>query len=601
MNTNTSIRAEAAKVKEKLQKAKTNEVKKEPLPDKPTPSDVYVAPEQAAKAKSKSKSKSTSAAPKEPKVPQLRYLPQDPGMQPLQTTPTDLRPDLTNDRFKISESNSFKQPKADEDGNFIFSVNDTRFDGVNAFHIANETLKIAEKYAGRSIPWGFADELGRNQIILHPHLLKDEPNAFYSSETGSINLSHYVNRDGQTERTAQQADVVSHETGHGILDGMRPAWLHSMSVASGGFHESFGDMMSILKALHEDTVIDSLKEETGGQLLIPNVVSSVGEQIGHTIYGDKAHGLRQAINDTQYADSSFLPFMDRQGDYHGLGTECHAYSKLFTAAFYDIFNGIYQEENKSPDCTFRQAVTNARDEAGKLLFRAIDLSPVGDISYKDMALSFLKADMQDNEGKHVEQIAGAFVSRSILTEEDLSKFMAKEMLKGETPKLRFNDKFAKAEFAEKFVDKNREALGLPEKAEFKFQSLRTTDDGHKYLTFTTNKDQLLEGSEWGLYEGAKLRSQGGLQLVFDPKGKLADSQFDPVTSDELEEAALNFRRNIGVGGIVDGAMPSQSKPDEHLPKLHIQTLTEGDSRVIRRAPVVYCGHGSGCNCGGIQP
>ena len=68
-----------------------------------------------------------------------------------------------------------------------------------------------------------------------------------------------------------------------------------------------------------------------------------------------------------------------------------------------------------------------------------------------------------------------------------------------------------------------------------------------------------------------------------------------------EEAALNFRRNIGVGGIVDGAMPSQSKQDEHLPKLHIQTLTEGDSRVIRRAPVVYCGHGSGCNCGGIQP
>ncbi len=591
LNTNSSIRSEAAKVKEKI---KARAPKAEPKVKDETPKDSFVA--EAAPKKTSSKSK----AEKKPEGMKINYLPQDPGMLPVQEVTTNLKPDLTSDRFKISESPTFKQPKVDEQGNMLYSPEDPRFDGPNAYFIANQTLEMAEKYAGRSIPWGFSNELSRDQLIIHPHLLKDEANAFYSSETGSVNLSHYVNREGATERTASQADVVAHETGHAILDGMRPTWLHSMSVASGGFHESFGDMMSILRALNEDSVLAELKQETGGQLLIPNIVSSVGEQIGNTIYGAKSKGsLRQAINDTKYSDAAFLPFMDRTGEYAGLGTECHAYSKLFTAAFYDMFNGIYEEANSSPDVSFKEAVVQARDTAGKLLFKAIDLSPVGDVSYKEMALAFMKADIIENDGANMSAIGTAFVGRKILTEEDLAGFAAAETTK-EIPNLRFSEKLTSAEGAEKFLDKNREKLGLPDSAKFEFQSVRTTDEGQKLVTFTTHRDQLMEGKEWGLYEGAKLRAHGGLQLVFGAKGVLEDTQYDPVTDDELEDSSLNFRRNLGIGGIVDGSLPSGAPKDgeEKLPRLHIQTLSEGNSRVIQRAPVVYCTHGEGCNCGG---
>lgn len=593
LNTNPSIRSEAAKVKEKI---KARAPKTETKVKDESPKDSFVAEAPAKKSSSKPKAEKKQEGIK------INYLPQDPGMLPTQqVVATDLKPDLTSDRFKISESPSFKQPKTDEQGNMLYSPEDPRFDGPNAYFIANQTLEMAEKYAGRSIPWGFSEELGREQLIIHPHLLKDEPNAFYSSETGSINLSHYVNREGGTERTASQADVVAHEAGHAILDGMRPTWLHSMSVASGGFHEAFGDMMSILRALNEESVLSQLKQETGGQLLIPNVVSSVGEQIGNTIYGAKSKGsLRQAINDTKYSDAAFLPFMDRTGEYGGLGTECHAYSKLFTAAFYDVFNGIYEQANSSPDVSFKEAVVQARDTTGRLLFKAIDMSPVGDVSYKEMALAFIKADVVENGGANMSAISAAFVTRKILTEEDLAAFAETETSK-EIPNLRFSDKMNTAEGAEKFIEKNREKLGLPESAQFEFQAVRTTEEGQRLVTFTTHRDQQMEGKDWGLYEGAKLRAHGGLQLVFGAKGQLEDAQYDPVTDDELEDSALNFKRNLGVGGISDGSMPSQVKEgDEKLPRIHVQTLSEGTSRVIQRAPVVYCTHGGGCDCGGAQ-
>ena len=155
-----------------------------------------------------------------------------------------------------------------------------------------------------------------------------------------------------------------------------------------------------------------------------------------------------------------------------------------------------------------------------------------------------------------------------------------------TPELRYSSKLESPEGALKFLDKNREALGLPADAKFEFQNFRTTDAGERFVTFTTNRDQILEGKEWGLYEGAKLRSMGGVLLAFDSKGKVIAADYDQVTDDELEEAKLNFRNNLTGGAIVDAT--SGKAPESNLNRMHIQTLTEGGSRVIRRAPVVYC-------------
>ncbi|CAN0341059.1 unnamed protein product, partial [Phaeothamnion confervicola] len=353
----------------------------------------------------------------------------------------------------------------------------------------------------------------------------------------SVNLSYYLNQQGETERTGTQADVVSHEAGHAILDAMRPTWLHSMSVASGGFHEAFGDMISILRALNDAPIIPVLKAETNGELRIPNIVSSVGEQIGTAIYGEAGgkHGLRSALNNTKYADAAFLPFVDRDGSHAGLGTEPHAYSKLFTGAFYDILTGMFDEAHSSPDASFRQATQEAADSAGKLLMRAIDFSPVGDITYKDMAESFLRADMIDNGGKNLELLATVFAKRNILTPEQSAAALKRDL---NVPALRYSDKLEKGETALKYVDKNREALGIPADVKFEYQGVKTTKTGERFVTLTTNRDTDLKGKEWGLYEDCKVRVNGGLLLAFGADGSLTTSVYDAVTDDELEDVQL---------------------------------------------------------------
>ena len=61
---------------------------------------------------------------------------------------------------------------------------------------------------------------------------------------------------GSSERvfTCRSFDIVSHETGHAVLDGLRPNWLlASAPPQTGGLHESFGDLTAIFLALSSTT------------------------------------------------------------------------------------------------------------------------------------------------------------------------------------------------------------------------------------------------------------------------------------------------------------------------------------------------------------
>lgn len=517
----------------------------------------------------------------------ISYLPQDPDMIPAQKGEVEgqLEPGPTGPRLKVSVPRNFPTATPDAHGHFHFDVDDPNFDSANTYFVAHQTLNIAEKYAERDIPWSFTEELGREQMIIHPHAGSGVVNAFYTSEGGSINFFNYQNDQRHVHRTGMMSDVIAHETGHAILDALRPTYIRTLDVPAGGFHESFGDMIAMLRALHEPSIIEVLKSETKGDLGQSNIVTRLAEQLGADAYGPPRNGgpafLRDAVNDHKFADQHFLPYTDPSMGGNGFGTEPHAYATLFTGAFYDLFGKIYDTMAADPDKSFTEAVAGARDLTGSLLMRAIEIGPIGNPSYPEMAEAFIQADAIDNDGALRPLIEETFRDRGILSDKNVSNIEAKLAA---TPEVKLTASATEEKGANKFLAANREALGLPKDVEFTFEKAYSNKKGETFLTFSTSRQGLLDDPDFGTNEGSKYEGIGGLVLGFDKSKKLFVANYDEVTDREMSDIKDNIRSLSLAGNLVHG----KGSAHDNREKVHVELVNTGKGTVLRKSPVLYC-------------
>ncbi len=548
-----------------------------------------------------------SEAPKSKASGQVSYLPQDEGILPVEQGEMEFKSNEggpSNDRFKVSVPRNFPAAKPDGNGNMIFEVDDPRFDSAHSFYIANKSLEVAEGYLGRQLPWGFSEDLGRQQMLIHPHAGANTANAFYHSEAGSINFFHFTDpTTNELHRTGASADIVSHETGHAILDGIRHNYLSSLTIAAGGFHESFGDMVAILVALHDPAVVSALQQETQGNLAIPNVVSSMAENLGSVagkMDGIDTNCLRQALNSHKYKDQHFLPYVDPKDPFSGLGQEPHAYANLFTGAFYEILFGLQAVTSSDASKTFAESLSEARDMAGTLLFRGTEFAPVGEPTYKEIALAMLKADQVDFGGALRPLLENVFVGRKLLTDADLAAFDQHEQ---SLPKLTLTRGAADTkEAAMTFLDNNRETLGLDKTLPFEFEQAHTNNRGETFMLYKYHQDVDLDSPDFGLMEGARARMNGGLVMAFDAEGNLVASNHDKVTEREIQDVKDHLKSAVSADMLVAPGM-SQNGNVAHECKdgcgcgslgkfssgyLQLNIVGEGGTPVLRRSPIVTC-------------
>ena len=66
------------------------------------------------------------------------------------------------------------------------------------------------------IPWAFEG----NRLIVVPHAGYGQ-NAYYDRQSKSLQF-YYFDKDGKTVYTCLSTDIVRHEFGHAVLDGVRP-------------------------------------------------------------------------------------------------------------------------------------------------------------------------------------------------------------------------------------------------------------------------------------------------------------------------------------------------------------------------------------------
>lgn len=230
---------------------------------------------------------------------------------------------------------------------------------------------------------------------------------FYSTDPVSRQLIYSVN----------SREVVSHELGHAILDAIRPDLYNVQAMEIWAFHESFGDINSILNGMQFDALVNKALTETNGNLRLSNCFTKLAEEMGLAIYnvtggrmGYSSASLRDAVNGFTYSEPEKLSPV---GPDNVLTSECHNFSRVFTAAWWDALVGIYEQEKVI--LSAKDALIIARDVMACYTFKALSIAPATVRFYDAMARAILVQD-KANAYKYNKVINDAFINRGILRE-----------------------------------------------------------------------------------------------------------------------------------------------------------------------------------------
>jgi hypothetical protein len=290
-------------------------------------------------------------------------------------------------------------------GDFVTQPDTPQFDAVHTFAVVRQTLTMYQRAlssanAGMPLPWQWNSSVDTSPLQVFPYGLPNVMNAFYSRAQCCLKFGDFV-ASGQADRiyTCRSLDIVSHETGHAVLDGLKPQWLQADNPPqTGGLHESFGDLTAIFLALSQLDQCEAVIAQTKARLHDKTFLSDIAEQFGLAL--GSTTGLRNADNDMTLSDA---------------GTEVHAISEVFTGAIYDILADVFAFE-RNPELEDDAAVLHqvAAYLRGVVL-RGLIAAPDNAATFADVVNEMLRIVAQD--GKPIDYanfIRNRFAAREVV-------------------------------------------------------------------------------------------------------------------------------------------------------------------------------------------
>lgn len=226
-------------------------------------------------------------------------------------------------------------------GDFIQTPGTQEFDAVHTYAVVRMTLTMFQRALGAgapaTLPWQW--NVGSNAVPItvfprHSNMM----NAFYTRQAspptgGGMLAFGFFPKPGPAPQptvfTCRSFDIVAHECGHAILDGLKPNWITSSTPQTGALHEAFGDLTAIFLALSQFDQVEAVIAQTKSNLHDKTFLSDVAEEFGLAL--GRPNGLRNADNDLKLSQ---------------VGTEVHSLSQVFTGAIYDILADIFAFERK---------------------------------------------------------------------------------------------------------------------------------------------------------------------------------------------------------------------------------------------------------------
>lgn len=387
-----------------------------------------------------------------------------------------------------------------------------QFHQVNVWALLQNALAFFEggQGLGRPIPFGFEG----NRLIVVPHAGYGR-NAFYDRESKSLQFYYFQDDDGRMVYTCQSADIVNHEFGHAVLDGIRPYFFESVLVETAAFHELVGDLTAILILLRNNRFRGAIAEATDGDMAAAEALTHIAEQFGQAVEGNPY--LRTALNTYKMSDMA-----DEEGP--------HRMSEVLTGAMFDILQSLstfyIEKRGRSP----KQGFWDAIQRMHRMAVQPLDLLPPVDATFKDYALAVLRAEQLANPTDphgFRDLMAGCFGAREILSPEEVEALSEPGYLY-DRPTLTVlhdvEDIAHSRAAAYRFLDDNRDRLLIPHSQDVQVADLYTADkltrQGARLprqiiLQYLWREDVRLEGEQFGDYEGEWTSLLCGGTLVFD--------------------------------------------------------------------------------------
>ncbi|MCA9793102.1 MAG: hypothetical protein KC910_14940, partial [Candidatus Eremiobacteraeota bacterium] len=483
----------------------------------------------------------------------------------------------SNARIRVSDSDH-ETAAPDEQGNMLYLPNDPRFNQVQTFVAVNRANSYFSEMLGREPEWAF----GSPQLTINP-FGGDMLNAYYSRSDGSLNFFQHTDpRMNKTVDSGLSAEVVYHEAGHALLDAVRPGWISSYRGATGGIHEGFGDMLSVLVGLRDERNLDKVIAETGGDLWKDNSVSRLAEELGRAIWDETGterpnHDyLRNARNHLINADPSTLPWRPPAEDQ--LGAEPHNYSRVASGAVYDVLASLNQQF-QAQGFGVRESIEKARDITAKLEIKGFEFCPPGSLpSYGHFAAGMLAVDASEFGGKYHDTVANMMAARNIIPP-------APEP----PPQGIALPENVNAASAQALLEDKREALGVPAGLNLAVDKIKTNDEGQTFVTYTYTKD--IDVAEASGVENAVVKEQGGLTLAFDADGKLFFKTLNEIKPQDEAEIRESVKKNVEEGAIhthsIFNSLPGASKlfKNQHVP-FRGYMANENGQVVLKKSPII---------------
>ena len=313
-----------------------------------------------------------------------------------------------------------------------FDVGSPAFRAAHLYGTVRRVLDIWESYAGRPPEWHFRDVFDRLELI--PYVDWENAHAgFGFIETGY----------GRAERGGRifhclNFDVVAHELGHILVYSEVGTPARGAETAEYfGFHESAGDLVALISALHFQTVLDHVLSRSRGNLYNLTELSRIGELSEH----EQIRVADNALRMSDVADVSTPARLLCQPARHHL-------AQPMTGAMFDVLVDVYQQnlvdaglisarlDRMSGRVTgipvddpfvdvlfaaayegrhdaFKLALMRARDAVGTALARAWRRLAPDHLTYPDVLQALLSADDELTGGRYRRIILESFSWRQI--------------------------------------------------------------------------------------------------------------------------------------------------------------------------------------------
>ena len=406
----------------------------------------------------------------------------------------------------------------DPDGNRLDRSNaePLQFHQTNVWAVLQRALEFFEGGwgLGRPIPFGFDG----NRLIVVPHAGYGR-NAFYDRNSKSLQF-YYFDHEGKRVFTCLSTDIINHEFGHAVLDGIRPHFFGSALIQTGAFHEFVADLAAILIILRDNGFRNAVAEATGADLTQATHLERIAEEFGQAV-GDKPY-LRTANNELKMPDVA-------------AEVGPHKVSEVLTGAMFEILVDLANHYIDDRDRSVRQALWDAVSRMQRMAIQPLDLLPPVDVTFRDYALAVLRAELLSNPTDpygHRKRMLEVFVKREILDQSDKDKFDEPGYV---YDRLRMDvfhdigDLSRSRAAAYRFLDDNRDDLLIPAHQDVVVADLY---DARKYarqarrlprqiiLEYLWPEEVTLDGDQFGRFAGERMIVECGGTLVFDEQGSV---------------------------------------------------------------------------------